>query len=310
MPPTPLANQNMNSTRKSAGYDRRVLHSDAFRAMDTDIDVEIVSDSRPHGAFISIQLLFEQQEERFSRFRGSSLLSRLNEGEPVTNEMFAAACRMALEAHEFTSGLFNPMVLPALRAAGYDRTFREVRSGSPTAQPVPDPRDCLVIDRNTIALASGQVDLGGIVKGWTADLAGDALAADFTGVLVNAGGDVRAVGAGDEGVGWQLAIERPGGGRPLWEGAFLGGCATSTTLRRRWTTGSGGAAHHLIDPRTGLPSTSPFVQATVWAPEAWRAEVWAKAVLIGGEPAAEAAVSNARVSVLTYDTMGEVVRWD
>ena len=51
-----------------------MLFADAFRAMDTDIDVEIAADERPHAAFVSVRLLFEQQEQRFSRFRESSLL--------------------------------------------------------------------------------------------------------------------------------------------------------------------------------------------------------------------------------------------
>jgi thiamine biosynthesis lipoprotein len=58
--------------------------------------------------------------------------------------------------------------------------------------------------------------------------------------------------------------------------------ATSSRLRRRWATTSGGEAHHLIDPRSGLPADTPYVQVTTWASETWRAEVWAKAVLIGG----------------------------
>ena len=275
--------------------------------MNTDIDVEIVAPTRPHAAFISIQLLFEEQEQQFSRFRDSSLLSQLNRGKPVTDGTFAVACRMAIEAYEFTGGLFNPMVLPALREAGYDRTFQEVRGGTPRSQPVPDPRVCLVIREKTVALVNGQLDLGGIIKGWTADLAVEAYAAEYDGLLVNAGGDVRATGTDAEGAAWQLAIERPGGGQPVWTGSVAGGCATSTTLRRRWTTSGGEMAHHLIDPRTGGPSTSLLVQATAWAPEAWQSEAWAKAVLIGGKEAASAA-SAVGVRSLAVASSGDVRR--
>ena len=280
-----------------------MLFADAFRAMDTDIDVEIAADERPHAAFVSVRLLFEQQEQRFSRFRESSLLCRLNSGETVTDPTVAAACRLALEAFLFTDGLFNPMILPALRQAGYDRTFTEARKGGGSlgSSEVPDPTECLRIEGDAVTLAAGQLDFGGIIKGWSADLAAAMFGAEFPGILVNAGGDVRAVGAGDEDGGWSLAIERPGGGLPLWEGVVAGGCATSTTLRRRWQTADGATAHHLIDPRIGLPANSPFIQVSVWAPETWRAEVWAKAVLIGGHAAAAAArVSGYRC--LTVDT--------
>ena len=38
---------------------------------------------------------------------------------------------MALEAFEFTGGLFNPMVLNALSDAGYSSSFETVRGGKP-----------------------------------------------------------------------------------------------------------------------------------------------------------------------------------
>jgi thiamine biosynthesis lipoprotein len=44
-------------------------------------------------------------------------------------------------------------------------------------------------------------------------------------------------------------------------------------------------AHHLIDPRTGMPAETSFVQVTVRADSCTWAEVWAKAVLIGGREA-------------------------
>jgi len=286
-----------------------MLFTDAFRAMDTDIDIEIAAPTRPHAAFISIRLLFERQEQCFSRFRESSLLSVLNSGGTVTDPTFAAACRLALEAFACTGGLFNPMILPALRQAGYNRTFADARSGggSLRAATIPDPTRCLRMEGDRISLHDGQLDLGGIVKGWTADLAAAMFADEFTGLLVNAGGDIRTTGDGDDDGAWVLAIERPGGGPPLWEGAVAGGCATSTTLRRKWNTTDGAPAHHLIDPRTGLPSQSPFVQATAWAPETWRAEAWAKAILIGGSAAAASARANG-YQILTVDAQGAISR--
>ena len=95
-------------------------YSETFPAMGTTVDTVVEADSPPIAAFLSIRLLFECQEAKFSRFRPTSLLSRLNRGETIEDAAFAAACGLALEAHEFTRGVFNPMVLPALREAGYD----------------------------------------------------------------------------------------------------------------------------------------------------------------------------------------------
>lgn len=284
-------------------------HGDSFRAMDTGIDVLVEAESRPLGAFLSLRVLFEQQEERFSRFRPGSLLSRLNGGEVVEDGMFAAACRLALEGHAFTAGLYNPMVLKALVEAGYGTTFAEVTGGAPVRQVIPDPRECLLVQGDRVRLRSGGLDLGGIVKGWTVDLGVELLEREYPDVFINAGGDLRCAGSEPGVDGWLVAIDSPIEGRPdPWEGPVRGAVATSTTAKRRWRTGAGGLAHHLIDPRTGLPAESAFVQVTAWAPEAWRAEVWAKAVLIGGEAAADVARAEGR-RVVAMVADGSVREW-
>ena len=255
--------------------------------METDVDVVVNSGAPAAGLFLATRVLFAEQERRFSRFVPTSLLSALNRGEEVHDGAFAAAVRLALEAHEVTGGLFNPMVLAALEDAGYDRTFADVATGVPRRQAVPDPRDALVLHGDRVALRRGRLDLGGIVKGWTVDLAVERLADGCDGVLVNAGGDLRAAGSEDAVEGWLVAVAAPGSDAQAWEGVLTGALATSTTLKRRWGTASG-PAHHIIDPRTGLPATSPYVQVTAWAAETWLAETWAKAVLVGGEGGARA----------------------
>lgn len=265
---------------------------DRFRAMDTDVDVTVEAEGFVADALLSVRLLFEEQEAIFSRFRQTSLLSALNRGEVVRDARFADACRLAIEAFEFTRGIFNPMVLPALAAAGYDRTFAEVTGGSLRPQPVPDPRDSLVIEGDTVRLRSGALDLGGIVKGWTVDLAAGLLAERGLPALVNAGGDLRAVGDEEgEGGGWLVEVAGPGGA-VAWSGPCAGAMATSTIARRRWRTNDGSEAHHLIDPRTGLPAQSPFVQVTVRGELTWRAEAWAKSILIAGEDLVPAALDD------------------
>ncbi len=277
-------------------------HEDSFFAMNTDIDTILEADFPVPWLLLSVRLLFEQQEARFSRFREESLLSALNRGETVADPWMVMACELALEAHDATDGMFNPMVLPALAQAGYGESFAPGVRGNPTAQSVPDPNDCLVIEAGTVSLQSGQLDLGGIVKGWTADLAVELLAEDVPNAFVNAGGDMRCIGGQGEG-GWTVAIEAPISGQVIWEGRLFGGLATSTSMKRRWRTLDGREAHHLVDPRTGLPAESPFVQVSVFAETARVAECWAKAVLIGGEPAVQPALA-AGVSLLTLDNEG------
>lgn len=255
--------------------------SEHFRAMNTDIDIIIGAPETPIAAFVETRLLFEQQEARFSRFRDGSLLSRLNRSETIDDPWLDTALELAIEAHGQTRGLFNPMVLQALARAGYDRSFDLVAGGAPAGVEVPSPSSCLEHSAGGWRLMAGAVDLGGIVKGWTADMAADHLLARYSDVFLNAGGDIRCAGAEGREPGWNVEVDAPTGG-VAWAGSVQGAIATSSTLKRRWRTDTGAIAHHLIDPRTGLPARTPFAQVTVRAESCTWAEVWAKAVLIGG----------------------------
>jgi thiamine biosynthesis lipoprotein len=67
------------------------------------------------------------------------------------------------------------------------------------------------------------------------------------------------------------------------------GAATSSVRRRRW-----GEVHHLIDPRTGLPSNSALDEVSVVAASGFDAEVIAKtALLLGPELAPTYCASHA-----------------
>ena len=277
-------------------------HEDRFRAMDTDIDVLIESHSaaRPLALFASVRVLFEQQEGRFSRFRSASLVSRLNAGEVVDDAWLAAACRMAFEAHRFSGGMFNPLILESLERAGYSRTFDDVTSGGElSGSPAPEPADGLSVEGTLVRLRSGRLDLGGIVKGWTVDLAIEMLVRSEPNVLVNAGGDLRCAGSEEGREGWLVSVASPDSENDAWEGVIIGALATSTTRKRRWKTASGANAHHLIDPRNGLPASEEFVQVSAWDAHAWRAECWAKAIVIGGEDTL-AVAQQAGVRVLAF----------
>jgi thiamine biosynthesis lipoprotein len=256
--------------------------------MNTDIDLLVAGDpaSPAFEALVTAQLLFEQQEQRFSRFRVDSLVSRLNRGETVEDEWLAEACRMANSAWEFTGGRFNPLILSALCDAGYDRSFEQIQGGEPRRQSVPAPGDNLQIAGTRVSLRDAQIDLGGIVKGWTVDLAIERLRERHANVFLNAGGDIRCAGREDGHDGWHASVVSEGVFGESWTGDIRGAMATSSTRRRRWRTADG-SAHHIIDPSTGLPADSDAAEATVWADACWRAESWAKAIVIGGADAVE-----------------------
>lgn len=235
---------------------------------------------------------FEEWESILSRFRPTSELSLLNAqaGEwvkvsPVLFEIIADA----VEAAEMTDGMFNPLILNALEAAGYDRSFDQRVSEQDGAQDkvkaevtvVPSWRDIeFDFDREAVCLPQGaRIDLGGIAKGWAAQETADRLAA-YGACLVDAGGDLVAHGSPDENGGWIVDIPTADeADEPLHVLLVDEAAATSGTDYRQWERG-GQTLHHLIDPRTGRPSDSSVLRSTVIAPYATEAVVWAKVSLM------------------------------
>ncbi len=263
-----------------------------FQAMGSHIHVWLNTPTIADAQILNdIPVWFEQWEKTFSRFRPDSELAMLNasagqwvRASPAMLATVAASVQMSAE----TRGLFNPLILPALETAGYDHSFTEVdfkpgRSRHDPAAMIADWREISIDhDRQAIRLPDrAQIDLGGIAKGWAAQQAADRLST-LGACLIDAGGDIVAKGAPDDSGGWLVSIHKPDGPGILYTLLLTDSAvATSGTDYRHWIR-DGKVLHHLIDPRTGLPSESGVRSATVIAPEAVQAEAWAKAALISG----------------------------
>lgn len=262
-----------------------------FRAMGTSVRVVVSPDVSPPGfrrASQTVEEIFDREEQRFSRFRSDSELSQVNAagGRWVRiSEPFVELLDLSIRAAERTGGLFDPTILPSLKAAGYNGDFRELREE--LAVPPAVPRPCgrwqeISRSEDLVRLPEGiAIDFGGIAKGWTVDLAAPA-ALDASGaswIVVNAGGDLRVDGAVPPG-GIEVGVESPEAPHDEAMRFHLeaGAIATSSIVRRSWGPG----LHHLIDPRTSLPATTGVLQATAWAPRCAEAEVLSKEALLLG----------------------------
>ena len=219
----------------------------------------------------AIEQLFAERERVFSRFVVDSELNRVNAGagRPVrVSQTFADMLSLALEAARETDGLVTPTLGKALEAAGYDRDFSSLRDDPrPPGDPEPTKGAVRLAGRWVVVSDDVRLDLNGVVKGQTVD---DALTLMHHDGFVSAGGDLTARGP--------IVTALPGGGVVR---LIRGGLATSGTDRRRWSRG-GHLQHHLIDPRTGRPSESPWQQVTVCGLSCVGADIAAKAAFLLG----------------------------
>jgi len=274
-----------------------MLHEHHFRAMNTDVGVWLWSTAPERAAIVGRSLewaeaFFARVEDEMSRFRSTSALSRLNgaagRGPQAVSPLFWTVLMSAIEAADDSGGVYDPTLLRTPERIGYDRTFEEVeRCGTMnTVADVPSfgswRRVGLDSGARSVSLpADLALDFGGIAKGWTVDRVALVLA-PLGPVLVDAGGDLRVIGAVD-GEPWPIAVQDPF--EPERDRAVVrlaeGALATSSIGGRRWQRG-GRTLHHVIDPRTGTAAESDLHSVTVRGRCAVMADVAAKVVLVLG----------------------------
>ncbi len=271
--------------------------SGVFRSMGTLVTLIAPSprssraSERLAEAFGIVRSTFEREDERFSRFRSQTEISRVNDRAGSWTQVskpFRKVLGAALDAARRTDGLFDPTVLPALLAVGYDRDFDEVIAGARLALHPPQPcgrwREIRMRGDEVLLPEGVALDFGGIAKGWTVDRAAKRIRDLVPWCLVDAGGDLRIVGSVPS-EGLEIGIEDPHdpSAEILRVRLSRGAIATSSITLRSWGPG----LHHLIDPRTGLPARTGLLQATVWAPTCGAAEVASKWALLDGDAALE-----------------------
>ena len=265
-----------------------------FRVMGTTAHV-VVEAGTPEAADAGVahaRARLVELERRWSRFVDTSDVSILNaaNGAPViVHPDTRLLVERAVEGWHRTGGRFDPTVLDAMCAIGYDRDFDAIDrvSPDPVSTTIPAPGCAgIVVDRvvGAVRLPHGvHFDPGGIGKGLAADLVAEELMrAGAHGVLVNVGGDLRVEGRAPGADGWVIDLEHPITGESITHVRLAGGAIASTWRTKRTWGAPGDERHHLVDPATGAPAFAGLAGTAVLAARAWWAEVLAKAAFVDG----------------------------
>jgi thiamine biosynthesis lipoprotein len=278
----------------------RTLIRHTFRAMGTDCAIiattPIWDGANARRALDAALEEVAAQEAALSRFEPQSELSALNAASGswvVVSERLFNAVAAAEAARRDTAGRYDPTVLPAVIAAGYDVSYDKLRPRDAGSVAGWSAGAAIELDRTgpRIRLAAGaSVDLGGIGKGQSATLALRAMYdawPELPGALVDLGGDISVAGEAPDRGPWRVAVADPRNHASQLGVLALRGGGVATSGRDRRRLGKDGAGHHLIDPSTGRPAVPGPLGVTVVARSAAEAEAHATALAI--TPVAEAA---------------------
>lgn len=198
---------------------------------------------------------FERLEQEFSVYRSDSRLCQWRSGTAECSPDLAAVLSRAAYWYEVSDGAFHPATAAL--------TARWRRAEAEAKLPSPDELAALVTDLpyrvsqdgvNRIADCSN-VDLNAIAKGYIVDQAAAAAAqiAGISAVVVNAGGDLRHIGAGSVQVGIEDPARPYDNAPPRWRVELSNSALATSGSARRGFQVDGQWLGHVLDPRTGRP---------------------------------------------------------
>jgi thiamine biosynthesis lipoprotein len=297
---------------------RELPASSSWRALGTQVSVFVTEP----GALPEVQAIVVAElaeiDVACSRFRDDSELTRVNRAEgrwTAVSALFLKSLQVALRAARVTDGDVDPTIGRALRLAGYDRDFAELREDRPWRVSVvatPGWRSIEVDERRgAVRVPRGvELDLGATAKALAADRAARSAAAQVeVGVLANLGGDLAVAGDPPHG-GWAVrvtddhaaAFDAPGQTVSI----ASGGLATSSTTVRHWA-GDSERLHHIFDPGSGRPAPVAWRTVSVAARSCVDANIASTAAIVRGD-AAPAWLESAGMPARLVAADGSVLR--
>jgi thiamine biosynthesis lipoprotein len=281
--------------------------------------VEVTVKDTRDKAKRAVRAVFDEMRrvEDLTSFHKPSDLTRINasagSGAMQANPELVALVNESLKFARETDGAFDPTLGPlaelwnfsggeprlpqdseiktALGKKGWSRVKTDTSAGSIT---LPEKQMSL--------------DLGGIAKGYSLDRA--RLVLQRLGVkaaLINAGGDILAIGEKTPGKPWRIGVQDPRNPRGLVAVAEIrDGVIVTSGDYERFFLRDGKRYHHILNPETGYPTTG-LRSVTIIAPNGVRADAMATAIFgLGVKRALEYMESTPGVEGFLIDADGKM----
>jgi len=173
----------------------------------------------------------------------------------------------AKEMYEITGGVVNVAMGSVLslwhnyRSIGTDNPAEATLPPMESLEAASEHTDIskLIIDEDncTVTLTDPEMklDVGAIAKGYATECVARSLEErGVTGYVLNAGGNIRAIGSKPDGSGWAVGIENPKGDEYLAYLELSGKSVVTSGSYQRFYYVDGKPYHHIIHPDTLMPA--------------------------------------------------------
>lgn len=281
-----------------------------FTAMGSPCRLTFYSESQTDANNIKRAAVEEMErlEAKFSRYRDTSLLTKINNAAgsdqrfELDNETWLLL-QYATIAYKESDGLFDVTSGVLRKAWDFkhpklpDATLLESLKAKIGFQNVPLSKDSF-----HLPVEGMQMDFGGIVKEYAADVLANFMAQ--VGVnhgMVDLAGDICAVGPHPDGKPWDIGISHPA--NPSQAIAYIplhsGGLASSGDYARFFEL-DGKKYSHLLNPLTGWPIEG-LAGVSVWAEQCIVAGTLATVTMLKGSEAGKEWIKSVGAPFVTVD---------
>jgi thiamine biosynthesis lipoprotein len=278
-----------------AGCTHDEEQSAEFFVFGTIVDVKFwgVSEQDASQAFSALQQMYQGMHRDWHAWEPGRLTdinqAFANSASASADAAIVEMLRRSQLIEEKSGGRFNPAIGALIKLWGFHTSDYPVEGPPPSQEQIsaildlnPSSRDIRI---NGLELHSSNpavsLDFGGIAKGYAIDLSIQLLHdLGIHDAIVNAGGDLRAMGSHGERP-WRVAIRKPGGGS-IGSVEVQGDEAIFTSGNyERFRQDETQRYAHILDPRTGWPAKD-IASVTVISKEGLYADAAATALVVAG----------------------------
>ena len=280
-----------------------------FFAMDTVMTLQLADGEEADA--LACEEAVKVLEKKLSVTLEGSDAARLNaQGSATLSADAAAVVKAGLRVNQETDGAFCLSLYPAGRLWGFTQEAQQVPARSALEAVRPLVNDSAIrLEGKEIAIAPGMaLDLGGIAKGYAADLLSILLEErQVEHYFLSLGGNVQVGGGKADGSPWRVGIADPEGGDPVGMIELTDGAVVTSGSYQRNFTQDGVTYHHILDPETLSPAQSGLVSVTVVAQSGTLADGYSTALFVMGEKKALKFCANNDIECILITKDGRVV---
>ncbi|WP_460278377.1 FAD:protein FMN transferase [Clostridium sp. CTA-5] len=214
-------------------------------------------------------------DDKMSVFKENSEISMINSKAGIESQIVGKdtyfVLKKSLEYSKILKGTFDPTIRPLVSLWNISGNGGRIPNEDEIKSKIKLVNyNDIILDENSHSVMlkhkNQSLDVGGIAKGFAADEVRNIFYKyDIKSALIDLGGNIFALGLKEDGSNWKVGIQNPIKTR----GEHIGllnvknkSVVTSGNYERYFME-DGKKFHHIIDPKTGYPSESEIISATI-----------------------------------------------